>query len=224
MIEITTTEEFRSICPHFTGAAVWAEVGNSPTPPELWAEICMESEELRSRYTTDTLKLRSGIAATRQAYKAAGKDPSRYRPACEQLARRVLQGKELYSVDTLVDIGNQVSLRSGYAVGALDADKISGSALRLGIGCEDEAYEGIGRGKLNIGHLPVYRDAEGGVATPTSDHVRTQLSATTRHLLMLINGYDGDRESVESAARFAQRLLSRYAASDGGTFRLYPGK
>lgn len=222
MIQIHLTEEFRSICPRFVGAAVWAEVSNSPTPSGLWSDISVEVKRLRSQYTLETLKQRSGIAATRQAYKLAGKDPSRYRPACEQLARRVLQGKELYSVNTLVDLGNLVSLRSGYAVGALDTDKISGSALQLGIGRTNEPYEGIGRGAMNIECMPVYRDAKGGVATPTSDNVRTQLSDATIHLLVLINGYDGDRDAVESAARFTQELLARYASSNGGDYQFFP--
>lgn len=221
MIRISLTEEFRAVCPQFVGAAVWAEVANSPTSPDLWNEVEKEIKCLQSIYTPETLKLRVGIAATRQAYKLFGKDPSRYRPACEQLARRVLQGKGLYSVDTLVDLGNLVSLRSGYAIGALDADKVSGAALRLGVGQTNEPYEGIGRGALNIEHMPVYRDAEGGVATPTSDHVRTRLSAATTHILVLINGYDGNREAVESAARFTQELLVRHACSDGGSYHLF---
>ena len=90
-----------------------------------------------ARYTPDTIKDHPGIAATRTAYKACGKDPSRYRPAAEQLARRLLQGKALYSVSTLVDLGNLVSLRSGYATGLLDARHIDGD-LTLGVGRDGE--------------------------------------------------------------------------------------
>lgn len=222
MTEISITEEFLRVCPHFAGAAVTATVCNAPTPPVLWAEMESEVAALRAHFTTDNIKERSGIRATRQAYKAAGKDPSRYRPACEQLARRVLQGKSLYSVDTLVDIGNLVSLRSGYATAALDADKIAGPCLTLGIGRAGEPYEGIGRGALNIDCLPVYRDAEGGVATPTSDNVRTMLSLSTRRLLLLVNGYDGDRHRLAEAADLARRLLCRYAQAADVRVAYYP--
>lgn len=220
-MRIEVQEDFRAICPGFVGAFVIAAVKEAPTLEALWREVEAEAEALRARYTLATLKLRSGIEATRQAYRRAGKDPCRYRPACEQLARRVVQGKGLYSVSTLVDIGNLVSLRSGYAVAALDLDKIEGDVLRLGVGQADEAYEGIGRGPLNIVHIPVYRDGAGGVATPTSDHVRTRLTAETRRLLMLINGYDGRRGDVEAAACHAQELLRRYAGSDGGCLAFY---
>ena len=221
MIEIKVSEAFRKICPDFLGAVIEAEVENSETSPELWQEIEDYIAQLRKDFTTDTIKQRSGIAATRQAYKLAGKDPSRYRPACEQLARRVLQGKDLYSVDTLVDLVNLASLFSGYSTAALDRDKFEGDTLTLGLGEAGEPYEGIGRGVLNIEHLPVYRDLKGGVATPTSDNVRTMMSPQTRHLVVLINGYDGDRKMLEDTVKLTQDLLRRYAHSDGGTFHFY---
>lgn len=220
-IEIHPSETFNTVCPGFIGAALFAEVRNPPTSPALWEEICACGNGLRERFTTETVKQRSGILATRSAYKAAGKDPSRYRPACEQLARRILQGKDLYSIDTLVDIGNLVSLQSGYSTAALDADKIEGHLLQLDLGRKDEPYEGIGRGTLNIEHLPVYRDLRGGIATPTSDSVRTMISPSTTRLLLLINGYDGAKDRVEAAVRLAQELLRRHASSDGGHYHFY---
>lgn len=205
--------EFTACWPHFRGAYIEADVVNSPTSAALWQEIEACCSDLRSRLTTESLKEQSGIAATRAAYKACGKDPSRYRPASEQLARRVLQGKDLYSVDTIVDLGNLVSLVSGYPTGLLDADKIAGTDVTLGVGHADEPYEGIGRGALNIEGLPVYRDAEGPIATPTSDSTRTMLSADTRRLLFIINGYDGDETTIAHAVDTALQLLKRYAQS-----------
>ncbi len=219
---IQVSAEFLTLCPAFRGAAIEATVVNAPTSPQLWAEIEAECERLQAAFTTETIKDRSGIAATRAAYKALGKDPSRYRPSCEQLARRVVQGKGLYSVDTLVDLVNLASLFCGYSTAALDRDKFSGTTLTLGIGEEGEPYEAIGRGALNIDRLPVYRDAIGGVATPTSDNVRTMMSAETRRLLVLINGYDGDTARLLSAVEFTEKLLRRYAQATDVEHLFYP--
>lgn len=221
MISIFSTEAFRSACPAFVGAAIEAEVVNSPTGEALKREMSEQADRLCAAFTFDTIKLRPGIAATRQAYRAAGKDPSRYRPACEQLARRVLQGKGLYHVSTLVDLVNLASLYGGYSTAALDADRLVLSEIILDLGRADEPYEGIGRGVLNIEHLPVYRDAHSAFATPTSDSVRTATSMETRRLIVLINGYDGRRNDVEATARYTQELLRRYAESDGGSITYY---
>lgn len=221
-MNIIVSQEIEQVCPTFVGAAVEAQVVNTPYCAELWDEIHELEQRLRQQLTTESLKTLPGIAATRAVYKKCGKDPSRYRPASEQLIRRMLQGKELYQIDTLVDLVNLASIAYGYSIGGFDVDKMVGDTLTLGVGREGEPYEGIGRGLLNIAGLPVYRDRQGGVGTPTSDNERTKMTLATRHLLVLINGYDGNRERVEANARYIQELVRKYAASDGGTVTLYP--
>ena len=220
-MQIIVSQEIESVCPAFVGAAVEAQVVNTPYSKELWDEIHAQEDRFRQELTTESLKDLPSIAATRRVYKACGKDPSRYRPASEQLIRRMLQGKELYQIDTLVDLINLASIAYGYSIGGFDADKFVGDTLTLGIGREGEPYEGIGRGMLNIAGLPVYRDAQGGVGTPTSDNERTKMTIETTHLVVLINGYDGNEQRVTENARFIQGLLKKYCRSDGGTITLY---
>ena len=220
-MNVIVSNEIESVCPSFVGAAVEAQVVNSEFCQPLWDEIHALEEKFLKDLTTDSLKELPSIAATRSVYKACGKDPSRYRPASEQLIRRILQGKELYQIDTLVDLVNLASIAYGYSIGGFDADKFVGDTLTLGVGREGEPYEGIGRGVINIAGLPVYRDAEGGVGTPTSDHERTKMTLATTHLMVLINGYDGNEERVLANAHFIQDLLRKYCQSDGGTVTLY---
>lgn len=203
------------------GAAVEADVVNSEYNAELWAEINDLGEKYKAEYTTETVKTISGIEATRRVYRACGKDPSRYRPAAEALIRRMLQGKELYQIDTLVDLINLASIAFGYSIGGFDADKFVGDTLTLGIGREGEPYEGIGRGMLNIAGLPVYRDAEGGVGTPTSDNERTKIELSTRHVLVLVNGYDGNEAQVKANAEYIIRLFEKYAQGCNCTYHIY---
>lgn len=220
-MNVIVSKEIETICPSFIGACLTAQVHNSPFCQALWDEIHEMGKQYQQTLTTQTVKELPGIAATRRVYRACGKDPSRYRPASEALIRRMLQGKELYQIDTLVDLINLASIAYGYSIGGFDADKIQGDTLTLGIGREGEPYEGIGRGMINIHGLPVYRDDLGGIGTPTSDHERTKISIDTTHLVVLINGYDGNRERVEANARCIQSLLQRHCQSDGGSFFFY---
>ena len=220
-MEIIVSNEIETVCPNFVGACVEARVKNSQYSQPLWDKINTLETKFKVELTTETLKDISGIAATRRVYRACGKDPSRYRPASEALIRRVLQGKALYQIDTLVDLINLASMAFGYSIGGFDADKFVGNTLTLGIGKEGEPYEGIGRGMINIHGLPVYRDEIGGVGTPTSDHERTKITIDTTHLLVLINGYDGNEASVKQNAEFIQQLLQKFCESDGGTYHIY---
>ena len=220
-MNIKVSEDIKSVCPEFVGACVEAMVVNTSYSESLWQEIQALEQKFRMELTPDSLKEIPSIAATRRVYKACGKDPSRYRPASEALIRRMLQGKELYQKDTLVDLVNLASIAYGYSIGGFDADRFVGDTLILGIGREGEPYEGIGRGLINIHGLPVYRDAEGGVGTPTSDNERTKMTLDTRHLVVLINGYDGNRQRVTENAEYIQALLRKYCESDGGSYHLY---
>ena len=133
-MKVFVSKEIAKVCPCFVGACVEADVVNTTYNEGLWEEIHALENQFRASLNTESLKLLSGIAATRKVYKACGKDPSRYRPASEALIRRMLQGKELYQIDTLVDLINLASIKFGYSIGGFDADKFVGDTLTLGIG------------------------------------------------------------------------------------------
>ena len=220
-MNIVVSKEIREVCNEFVGACVEARVVNTQKNNDLWNEIREKEELFRQQFTTESLKDLPSIAATRRVYKACGKDPSRYRPASEQLIRRMLQGKQLYQIDTLVDLVNLASIVYGYSIGGFDADKFVGDTLTLGIGHKGEPYEGIGRGMLNISGLPVYRDKIGGVGTPTSDNERTKITLQTTHIVVLVNGYDGNNQRVLDNARYLQQLINKYASGSNCTIKMF---
>ena len=166
---------------------------------------------IRDKYPMDQVRLRGAIDATRAAYKACGKEPNRYRPSAEALCRRAVKGLELYRSLALIDLINLMSLLSGHSIGGFDTDRLAGNTLTLGVGAEDEPYDAIGRGELNIAGLPVFRDAVGGVGTPTSDNERTKLSPSTRRITMTINMYGQGEYTKEEVEALARRLLAEYA-------------
>lgn len=209
-MQIIISDEIQKICPSLTLGIVQAKVTNSPTPQFLSEEMTALETEFRQQYTLEELNKRPAILATRLAYKALGKEPGRYRPSAEALCRRILREIPLYRVDTLVDIINIVSVKTGFSIGAFDMSKIEGEKLTLGVGKAGEDFEAIGRGQLNIEGLPVYRDAVGGIGTPTSDNERTKITATTQQLLVIINGYSGE-EGLQDAIDLSVTLLEKYA-------------
>ena len=73
-----------------------------------------------------------------------------------------------------------ISIKTGFSIGGYDAAKIEGD-IELGIGKENEPYEGLGRGVLNIHKLPVFRDEQGAFGSPTSDSERTGVSQQAKN-------------------------------------------
>jgi len=146
------------------------------------------------------------IAATRDLYRRCGKDPSRYRPAAEQLRRRAVRGAGPFPVHPLVDIINWLSLRTGFSISGVDAAALRG-VIRWGIGRPGEPYEAIGRGPLNIAGLPVLRDDLGAFASPTSDSVRARIRDETRETLIVICAPAGP-EGLAGALEMARVALT----------------
>ena len=53
MYQITLSKEIKQNCPEFRGAAVFAEVTNTPYCEGLWQEIATFTQALRARETAD---------------------------------------------------------------------------------------------------------------------------------------------------------------------------
>ncbi|MDD2243165.1 MAG: phenylalanine--tRNA ligase beta subunit-related protein [Dysgonamonadaceae bacterium] len=210
--KISISDEIYAVCPIFKFAAIQCKVKNNLHKDSLWQEINSFCSAYSAQNKIDDIKKRSAIFATREIYKKLGKDPNRYRPSAEALCRRIIRGLGLYQIDTVVDIINLVSLKTGYSIGGFDADKIVGN-LVLGVGRPNEKFDAIGRGLLNIEGLPVYRDDIGGIGTPTSDEERTKITSETTHLLMIINAYSGEA-GLEEAVNCAEDLLKKYAYAE----------
>lgn len=211
-IRVEFEPEIAAAAPALQVVRIAAEVVNGPTDPDLRRSHEELAARVAASYGLPDINHRPGIAATRAAYKALGKEPNRYRPAQEQLMRRIVNGKGLYFIDNLVDVCNYVSIASGYAVGAFDSEKIVGDVLRLGVGRAGEPYEGIGRGPINIEGMPVYRDAAGGVGSPTSDNERTKITSATRQLTVCVNIYGEEMPPAVVGELYAD-LLRRFCSA-----------
>lgn len=207
-MKLTIDKRIKDICPAMRIGIVRAKVANSYTDDGLWKELLEACEKIKSGYRLLEINNRPAIAKTRELYKCLGKDPNRYRVSSEALCRRIIRGLELYRINTLVDLINLISIKSGYAIGGFDADKIDGD-LTLGVGMKGEHFEAIGRGALNIEGLPVYRDEAGGIGTPTSDEERTKITLDTTFVHININAF-AEEMPLSETMEWSVELLKKY--------------
>lgn len=198
--------------PHLTLGYLEANVEVIPSHKELMLWINKQLETIKISLTPETIRQMETVKATKDAYRALGKDPNRYRPAAESLMRRIANGKELYQISNVVDILNYISIKTGYSICGYDADLIN-SNISLGIGETNEPYEGIGRGTVNIELLPVFRDANGAFGTPTSDSTRTMISSNTKKILFIFIGFNG-KDDLDTPLKETKQLLSKYAKAE----------
>lgn len=193
MQHITISPTVQKLCPHLQLGCVSFIITDHSPSPALQAHIQTVSEQLHQQYTTPDIAKIPAIQAARIAYKALGKDPSRYRLSAEALLRRIVQQKGLYQISPTVDLLNLISIQTGYSIGGYDSQKIEGEiTLRKGTTAED--YQAIGKGSYNIENLPTLSDTQGAFGTPTSDSTRTMFTPATTSFLMVFFDFAGSEE------------------------------
>lgn len=212
MPEISIHPALKALVPDLALGCVSARVSIQQHNEALWDEIDQHLAHLIATIKPEQINTVSQIAAMRSAYKALGKDPSRYRGSAEALLRRVLQGKGLYQINSVVDINNLISLESLNPAGTYDVEHIT-SPIELRIGAAGESYKGIGKDLINIESLPVFADAAGAFGSPTSDSERAMVRLETRRILMVIFSFTGP-EGLERWVGRANELLGRYSGGE----------
>jgi DNA/RNA-binding domain of Phe-tRNA-synthetase-like protein len=169
----------------------------------LMDEIC---EGVHRQFTLESLADAEPISAVRAMFRAWGVDPSKYRPSSEALMRRVVQGKGLYRVSTVVDIGNLGSVQTGWPFGLYDRSKLRPSIVFRN-GARDETYEGIGKRTWHLGGRPVLADADGPFGSPISDSTRSMVTESATSLLGVI--YAPQSAPIEALTRALDVLAGR---------------
>ena len=111
MIPITISPDLKAVVPNVAVGWITANVQVTEHDEALWQEIEAAAARFRGM-TMDEARKFPPIKALRDAYRALGNDPTRYRGSNEALVRRITQGKELYRVNTVVDINNLISLET----------------------------------------------------------------------------------------------------------------
>ena len=209
MNQIFIENNLKKLCPELRLGCLQCSVKVGPSPKTLLHQIQDATSKLSTNLQIEDISQLETIKATKEAYRRLGKDPTRYRPSAEALSRRVVSGKSLYQINNVVDCLNLVSVTTAFSIGGYDADKINGD-IGLGIGEENEPYEAIGRGTLNIHQIPVFRDENGAFGSPTSDSLRTMVTNDTQIFLMIILDFGHD-DALKTAMEFSQELLEKYA-------------
>ena len=141
-------------------------------------------QKFRNRYSLETLKDVPELRAYRDFFWRVGIDPTKIRPASEALLRRVMQGKELPRINTLVDSYNIASMETHVPLAVFDVAKLR-SDLTMRMAFAGEKFMGIGMtveetltGKEVVvedaGRLVAiypYRDADDSKVTLATDSV-----------------------------------------------------
>jgi DNA/RNA-binding domain of Phe-tRNA-synthetase-like protein len=113
--------------PNIVGGMIWAQgVRNPPAPDDLQELYAEEQKIVIGRIGSGSLSEIPALAAWRSAFRGFGVDPTQYRCAAESLLRRLTKKGDIPFINTLVDIGNLVSIRYALPIAIVDFRDVAG--------------------------------------------------------------------------------------------------
>ena len=170
----------------------------------------------RSTKSPDEIRDRPIFRAYRDFFWRVGIDPTKTRPAGEALTRRVIGGRDLPVINTLVDSYNLASLETAIAIAAFDTAKISEEHLLMRKARPAESFLGIGmQSPIALrGIEAVIEDGQSGklvAVYPYRDSDDSKVTLDTKESLLLMCGVPGiEMETLIQARNVTERYVGMY--------------
>lgn len=158
----------------------------------LWLELELrkEGEGAAELFQSEIARIRAtglqledishlpAIRELRRLFRATGCDPSRYRPASEALLRRIVKGRDVPSIQPLVDWNNALSLRLQVPCCVMASGTFRPPFVWRA-GRPGEAYESL-KGPFDLVNKPTLFDGDGPLDTPITGNRRVAIHPETR--------------------------------------------
>ena len=196
---------------------VVSSVRISKSNKELEAFKKSKQDEIRRKVPSlDAVKGLPIIRAYRDFYWKVGIDPTKTRPAGEALLRRILGGKDLPTINTLVDSYNIASAETMISVAAFDLEKISREKLLMRTGVKGESFEGIGmQSPASLEGVEVViedtKEKKLIAVYPYRDAEESKVSEDTKDVLFMMCGVPGvSKENLAAAQSIVIEYVSRF--------------
>ena len=173
----------------------------------------------RIRRTTASLEMVKNqpiFRAYRDFYWRVGVDPTKTRPACEALMRRILGGRDLPKINTLVDAYNLASAETSVAIAAFDARTVKEDQLILRRAEIGEPFHGIGMNSADslTGVEVVIEDEQSHrliAVYPYRDSDDSKITESTTEVLFMMCGVPGiDDSALEGASNLTKEYVGNF--------------
>lgn len=174
-------------------------------------------EKVRRRTASlEVVKDQPIFRAYRDFFWRVGIDPTKFRPAGEALTRRILGGRDLPRLNTLVDAYNLASVETSIAIAAFDTETVNEDTLVMRRAVRGELFHGIGMSTPDslTGAEVVVEDQESHrlvAVYPYRDSDVSKITEGTRGVLFMMCGVPGiGDDALERARDLTREYVGRF--------------
>lgn len=199
---------FDALGPACFGVVVVSGIDNSAPNPKVGALLTESVSECTAALADTDVRAHPSVARYREAFTAMGINPNKFQCSIEALLSRIAKGKGMPSINTVVDLGNAVSLRHRVPIGAHDIDSTAGE---LGIRLARTGDEFIPFGATEpeeVAPDEVVYAAGSSVRTRRWIWRQSETGKIGAHSTNILFPIDGFSDANEAAVRAAQHDLA----------------
>lgn len=183
---------------------------SNPDLEKLKKDIVLEKQKL----TEEDINNIPTIASYRRLFKSFGVDWKSRHPSPDALLRRIVSGKPLYNVNTLVDAYNVASLETSLGFGAMDMDHLVFPVeLRFSAAGEKIILLGGQESKTTDEGELIYADQEKLITLDLNyrDCDQTKITEETKSVIIFVDGTpDMSRQQLETGLDLAVELITKF--------------
>lgn len=208
--------QFPNIC---GGVIIVRGLQNGSTPPALLESFAAEQQAVLTKIGDTPLREIASIAAWRSAFRRFGVNPTKYRSAIEALLRRLTKKGDIPSINTLVDIGNLVSIRHRLPAAIFDVRAVQG-VLTVRFSKGDERFTPLFANQVENPeeNEVIFVDETGLVVARRWCWRQSDESAarpdTTNVIITIESQHEGGKQDVIQAQENVLHLLTEFAGGE----------
>lgn len=200
------------------GTVVVKGINNRGACPEILDFIKGAQQEIRSRFDHENLTNHPKIQSWRRAFISFGAKPKKHRSSVENLYVMTLDGRDIRSINKIVDIYNYISLKYMVPVGGDDLAKVDGDiVLRFARG--NEVFKPLGSDEVQTAREGevIYADQNEVLCRRWNwrESEKTKMTEQSQDVLLVSEGLPPvGVEEMEEIVKDLSQLVHKYCGGE----------
>lgn len=202
----------------FGAIAIVSKVNVEISSLLIQKELSSISAEIKLRFSNTEIKKIKSISNIRDIMSMLGRNPDRYLNSIESLLKRLISGKPLYTINSVVDFNNYISLKYLVPIGSYDLDKIDGEII-MRCGNFTDIYSSLSKDDFVLNNLPLLSDKKGAFGSIVSDSKRTLIDTDTKNILTVL--FFVEKSKIPEILETIQELFLRFLSAKEINIKVY---